>query len=307
MRRRDFIRSFAFALPATAATTRSVVAVQNRREVGIHELRRGVGIFLGPGGTIGWLATRDALVIVDSQFPATATVCLDSLRQRSRADRIVLINTHHHGDHTAGNVALRRAAVQIVQHERCAAAHRQMVQNGDAAAKAGLADVTFSERWSADVGDERVTAMFHGPAHTGGDAAIFFERANVVHLGDLVFNRLPPFVDRAAGASIPSWIRVLEIVLRNHSEALFVFGHGSGDAITGTSADVAHFRDYLSAAVEHVERSIAAGRSLEEVTAINALSGFAEFSDAVKNYPSANPRFTLAHLLAAAYQELSAR
>ena len=304
--RRTFIRSVAFASAGVAfAGSRAVALQADLPSAGVRELRRGVGVFVGPGGTIGWLTTRDEIVIVDSQFPATAGACLDALRQRSGAENVVLINTHHHGDHTAGNVTLRPAVRQIVQHERCAAAHRQMLQAADAAAKAGLADVTFTERWSADISDERVTALFYGAAHTGGDAVVVFERANVVHLGDLVFNRLPPFVDRGAGASIRNWIRVLETVLRDHGGAEFIFGHGNRDAVTGSAADVSHFRDYLSAALQHVERGIAAGRSLDDIVKIDALSGFLDYGDAVKNYPSAFPRFTLTHVLTAVYQELT--
>jgi len=290
------------------ALTRSrAFGAQNTRAPGLHELRRNVGIFVGPGGTIAWLATPAGIVVVDSQFPATASAFLNAVRERSRAERIVLINTHHHGDHTAGNVALRGGATQIVQHERCAMAHRQMLQTSDAAAKAGLADVTFADRWSADVGDERVRVMFYGAAHTGGDAVVVFERANVVHLGDLVFNRVPPFVDRANGASIRNWIRVLDTVLREQAGAALVFGHGAGDALTGAAADVTHFKNYLSEALDYVERGIAAGRPLDEILKTDALSGFPEFSDSLKNYPSAFPSFTLAHVLTAAFQELSAR
>jgi glyoxylase-like metal-dependent hydrolase (beta-lactamase superfamily II) len=180
-----------------------------------------------------------------------------------------------------------------------------MLQNADATAKAGLADVTFTDRWSVDLGGERVTAVFFGAAHTGGDAVVVFERANVVHLGDLVFNRLPPFVDRAAGASIRNWIRVLEAVLREHPGAEFIFGHGNRDAIAGSATDVANFRGYLGAVLGHVERGIAAGRSLEEIARIDALPGFSEYSDVLKNYPSAFPRFTLSHVLTAAHQELT--
>jgi glyoxylase-like metal-dependent hydrolase (beta-lactamase superfamily II) len=274
---------------------------------GLRDLRRGVGIFIGPGGTIGWLANRDGAVTVDSQFPATAATFLDGLRKRSPAPRVVLINTHHHGDHTAGNVTLRPVVQQIVQHERCAAAHRQMLQTADAAAKSGLADVTFTDRWSTDIGDERVTAMFHGAAHTGGDAIVIFERANVIHLGDLVFNGVPPFVDRAAGASIRNWIVVLETILRDHAGAAFIFGHGARDAVTGAAPDVARFRDYLSAVLDHVQRGIAAGRSQAEIVAITAIPGFVEYGDVVKNYPSAFPQFSFAHVLTAAYQELTDR
>jgi len=56
------------------------------------------------------------------------------------------------------------------------------------------------------MGDERVTATHYGPGHTGGDAIIRFEEANVVHMGDLLFNELHPRVDRPGGASIQNWM-----------------------------------------------------------------------------------------------------
>ncbi len=274
-----------------------------------REIRRGVGIFVGPGGAIGWLSVRGEALVVDSQFPATARGVLDELTRRSKIgskiERLVLINSHHHADHTAGNGVFRPVARQIVQHERCADAHRRMVAAASPPLDTAMADTTFTDRWSTDIGDERVTAMFHGSAHTGGDAIVIFERANVIHLGDLVFNGVPPFVDRASGASIRSWIAVLETILRDHADAAFIFGHGARDAVTGARADVARFRDYLSAALEHVQRGIAAGRSEAEIVALNALPGFAEYGDVVKNYPSAFPQFSLAHVLTAAYQELT--
>jgi hypothetical protein len=99
---------------------------------------------------------------------------------------------------------------------------------------------------------------------------------------------------------------VLETVVASHPDALFVFGHGKGDAVTGTAADVRHFRDYLTAVVEHVQRAIAAGRSVEETARLQTLPGFPDYADLVKNYASAFPLFTLGHVLTAAYQELTA-
>jgi cyclase len=273
----------------------------------LRELRRGVGLFAGPGGTIGWLTTPDGVLVVDSQFPATAATCRTALRQRTAAAIQVLVNTHHHGDHTAGNPTLRPDVAQIVQHERCAAAHGALVRAQGADARLGLADVTFADTWRVSVGGERVSAEHLGAAHTGGDALVFFEQANVVHLGDLVFNRIPPFIDRASGGSIVSWVDVVEAVAKRYADALFMFGHGKDDRLTGTVADVLRFRDYLTAALEHARQGIAAGRSRSEVSGVAALDGFADFADLVKNYASPIPLFTLNHVLTVAYDELTTR
>jgi glyoxylase-like metal-dependent hydrolase (beta-lactamase superfamily II) len=281
--------------------------VRAQSAASFRELRRGVGVFVAPGGTIGWLATPGGALIVDSQFPATAKTCIAALAQRTPAAIETLINTHHHGDHTAGNIAVRPAVKQIVQHERCAAAHRALAQAQGGDAGRGLADVMFTDTWSVTIGDERVSAMHFGAAHTGGDAAVIFERANVVHLGDLVFNRIPPFIDRASGGSIVNWLSVLETVAQKHADALFIFGHGKDDMCTGTLKDVTRFRDFLTAALDHVRKGIAAGRSQGEIVAASGLPGFGDFADVTKNYASPIPLFTLNHVLTVAYQELTMR
>ncbi|MDZ4675551.1 MAG: hypothetical protein SGI84_13945, partial [Gemmatimonadota bacterium] len=87
-------------------------------------------------------------------------------------------------------------------------------------------DTTSINSWSAEVGDERVVARHHGRAHTSGDVVITFERANVAHMGDLMFHQRHPVVDRAAGALMCNWMRVLDQVAADHvSDTIYIFGH----------------------------------------------------------------------------------
>ena len=97
---------------------------------------------------------------MDSQYPAEATALLGGLNERS-GNRPVdfLINTHHHGDHTAGNTTFRPAVRQIVQHERCAMMHRAAAQATGGDAQKGLADSTFTDSWSTAIGTERVAVV----------------------------------------------------------------------------------------------------------------------------------------------------
>ena len=138
-------------------------------------------------------------------------------------------------------------------------------------------DTTFTHIWSAEVGDERIVARHHGRGHTSGDAVITFERANVVHMGDLMFNQRHPVIDRGAGASIRNWTRLLDQVVNAHArDTIYIFGHaGTGLPVTGSSAELLKFRDYLGALTTFVERQVAAGRSREEVLAMREpLAGF---------------------------------
>jgi glyoxylase-like metal-dependent hydrolase (beta-lactamase superfamily II) len=163
------------------------------------------------------------------------------------------------------------------QHLRRSPGASQPQQQPQNAPEPLYPDTTFTHDWSAEVGDERIVARHHGRAHTSGDAVITFERANVVHMGDLMFHRRHPVVDRAAGASMRNWMRVLDQVVNAHGrDTIYIFGHANtGLPVTGSSADLLQFRDYLSAVLAFVERQTAAGRSREEIMAMREpLAGF---------------------------------
>ena len=79
-------------------------------------LRRGVGLFTARGGTMGYLANKDVLAAVDTQFADTAALFLAGLPGRGDRMLDVVINTHHHGDHTGGNAVLKPSTKTIVAH-----------------------------------------------------------------------------------------------------------------------------------------------------------------------------------------------
>lgn len=262
-------------------------------------LRRGVGLFTGRGGTIGWFSSKDALAVVDTQFPDTAAICLAGLPERGQRLIDVVINTHHHGDHTGGNGIFKAAAKTLVAHQNVPKLQFAAAEKSGTVEKQVFADTTFAEAWRHDLGDETVTAQYFGPAHTSGDVIVHFERANVVHLGDLTFNRLHPYIDRAAGASIRHWITVLEEAVKTYpADAIYVFGHAHAKfGVTGGQADMLVARDHLTALLEHVQKEIAAGKSRQQITAPDSLPGFPDFQPPAPNRVGGN--------LGIAYDELT--
>ena len=306
--RREFLAtSAAAALAASLGRPRAAQALQAQAPQPVFiPIRRNVGFFTMRGGTIGYLVDPGAVAVVDSQFPVEAKACLDGLNARSGNRPVdVLINTHHHGDHTGGNVSFRGVAKRVVAHAK-ADEHMRQPPGGQPPGAQPPADqlypdVTFPETWSADIGDERVRARHYGRAHTSGDIVITFERANVVHMGDLVFNQRHPVVDRAAGASIRNWMTVLDHAARDHtSETVYIFGHANiGLGVTGSRADVARFRDYLGALLAFVESQVKAGRSRDEILAMrDPLGGFETFG----RFGQPGPR----DALTCAYEEVTA-
>jgi cyclase len=301
--RRDFLTAGAVACMSGLFRGASAVAQTPAQApppvaTSFKELRGGVGLFNGRGGTIGWFVSKEAVAVIDSQFPDMAKICLDGLNQRSSNRPLdCLILTHHHGDHTAGNGVFRPSAKKIVSHEKVPELMKMGAGQQPNAPAPTFPDTTFSSTWKAGLGQETVHARHYEPAHTGGDSVIFFEKANIVHMGDLVFNRRHPYIDKPAGASIAGWIRVLEKIAKDHSkDTIFIYGHAQqGWEVTGKTADLMAQRNYLTALLDHVRGEIKAGKSKETIVAV---------TDPLKGFSDHGP--LIARVLQAAYEEITA-
>ncbi|MDP1570959.1 MAG: MBL fold metallo-hydrolase [Vicinamibacterales bacterium] len=296
--RRDFLATSSVAIAGLAVSRLPAWAQPAAPLVtAFTEVRRGVGMFTATGGTIGYLVNADGAVAVDSQYAPNAEICVKGLRERAPKGIDMLINTHHHGDHVGGNQVFRSAVRRIVAHENCLAWHRKTAQQAGTEGQTSFADTTFTDTWKADFGDETIHARHYGPGHTSGDAVITFERANIVHGGDLLFRRVHPFIDRPAGASIANWVRTLEkVASAGSADTIFIFGHGKDGVVQGTREDVTYFRNYLQAALDHAVTGVKAGRSKEEVTALAALPGFEDVA-------ALGARLNMAAVLGVAFDE----
>jgi cyclase len=263
------------------------------------ELRRNTGYWTARGGTIGWLINPGGVVAVDSQFPDTAALCIDELAKKSgKTDIATLINTHHHGDHTGGNSVFRPKTKQIVAHANVpkylkAGYDGQMAKRaqmnpppaGPAPVEPAAIDRTVSDALTLEHGDERISIKHYGPAHTGGDVVIYFERANVAHMGDLMFNRAHPVIDRANGASIANWTTVLnKVAAELPADTLYIFGHsGPKFEVTGSRADLTRHASYLVALLQYVREQVKAGKTREQIVAsTDVIAGFDDYGPLVQ-------------------------
>ncbi len=280
--------------PAVVAATQPAPSITEFRP-----LRRDVGIFTGRGGTIGWLANKDALLVIDTQFPDTAATCLAGLPGGSGRLLDVVLNTHHHADHTSGNPIFKPVAKTIVAHANVPKLQFAAAEKTGTLDKQAYADTTFTDVWRRELGDEIITAEYHGTAHTSGDVSIMFEKANVVHMGDLMFNRMYPVIDRPAGASIRHWIVVLEEIAKTYpADAIYAFGHGNPKfGVTGQRGDLLVMRDYFSGLLDYTQKKIAAGEPKEKIVALENLPGFTDFHAPLPNRLASN--------LTVAYEELT--
>lgn len=278
MERRKFLFSAGLSMASVAMLRgQSIASILQDPTYKMRPLRNNIGIFTEQGGTIAYLVNKGGIVVVDAQFPTTAPHLIAELKKQSDKPFQWLINTHHHGDHTSGNIAFKGIAQNV-------AAHTNSVVN-QKIATAGKEDtqlypnINFEDGWNIKVGDESIKAHYFGPGHTNGDAMIHFENANIVHTGDLVFNRRYPVVDPKAGASVRHWAVALHSAQRKfNKDTQFVFGHAfDPEKVVGTMDDLKAMQNYMERLVAYVGDQIKAGKTKEEVLRTTSIPGITDW------------------------------
>lgn len=282
MQRRSFLRNTGLTLAGLALLSKdSLAAFLADPAWNIKMLTKDIGIFTEKGGTIAFLLTKKGIVVVDAQFPDSALHLIDELKKKSKKPFKYLINTHHHADHTAGNIAFKELAEHVIAHKNSKANQlRAAAEQKLTADKFHIPDMTFdNDGWKTKLDKETISAYYFGAGHTNGDAMIHFERGNIVHMGDLVFNRRHPYVDKTAGADIGSWITVLDKATTTFDkETQFVCGHaGTGYDVVLKTDDLKAFRDYLGNVLKYTESQIRLGKTKDEILKATEIPGSPEW------------------------------
>ena len=281
MHRRSFLRSSGLALGSGLLFQQQLLAqlMQQQPAFKIQMLRENLGIFTERGGTIGFLLTKEGIVVVDSQFPEQSQHLIDELKKKSDKPFRLLINTHHHGDHSSGNISFKGITQHVLAHTNSKDNQERVAKQQKTEDKQLYPDQVYSAVWSEKIGKEKITLHYFGPGHTNGDSLIHFEHNDVVHMGDLMFNRRYPNIDRSSGANIKNWIAILEKAEKKfNKKTIFIFGHAHETAsVTGGKEDLSLMKDFFEKLLSFTEAEVKAGKSKEDFLKNTAIPGVTEW------------------------------
>jgi glyoxylase-like metal-dependent hydrolase (beta-lactamase superfamily II) len=273
-------RIVATLLLALTAPAAAQPAAMDQVRIRVERVAPGVAVLFGRGGNIGLSYGADGNIIVDDQYaPLTARI-LAAIREIDPDPIRFVINTHWHGDHTGGNENVGRTGAVIVAHDnvRRRMSIEQLVR-GDIVAPSpagALPVVTFGEGVTFHLNGDDIKVVHVANAHTDGDALVHWTRANVLHMGDVFWNGMLPFIDLDSGGSIDGMIAGVVTALGIADERTIVVpGHGP----IGRRADLERFRDMLIHVRNRIGQGIAAGRTLEELKAEGHADAYAHPGD----------------------------
>jgi cyclase len=224
----------------------------------------------GPGGNVVVLNGADGKLVVDTFVLDVWPKLKESLDGLGNAPLKFVIDTHWHFDHTDNNASLHAAGATVIGHQntpkRMSEPHDLQVLglHFEPSPADALPQRTFKDTMRMDFNGERVALGHIPPAHTDTDIFIHFTKANVLHMGDLFFNGMYPYIDPGTGGNISGVIAAAnKMIALADNNTKIVPGHGP----VGNKGDLAKYRDMLSTARERAQKLKSAGKSVQEAIA----------------------------------------
>ena len=233
----------------------------------------GVGGF--GGGTLGLSVGDDGVFLIDDGLPPLTDELLEAVAEITDRPVEFLVNTHVHGDHVGGNEALAKQGATIVAHDnlrsRLLADGMTTAAGQVPAPEDALPVLTFSDSMTFHLNGHDAFVFHVERAHTDGDAVIHFRKDNVIHAGDILFNRLFPFIDLDSGGSVDGFLAAQKRLLAlADDETSIIAGHGA----VANKEDLAQAIAMLEDSYARVRRLVEEGKTEDEILAINPLADY---------------------------------
>jgi cyclase len=190
-------------------------------------------IVQGGGGNSGVLLTDSALVVIDTKMGGDAEKLYNLAKTKAGTKKIIVINTHYHGDHVKGNRFYKGCAIYLGSYDQ-----KFLL---DDIGPENMPNQFVKDSLILNLGNEMVCLYNLGQAHTRNDMVVLLKNRKVLFTGDLVFHNVNPFVMRESGANVDKWIGALDYLMNIPDIVMVIPGHGE----PGDKAMIASMRNYF--------------------------------------------------------------
>ena len=229
----------------------------------------------GPGGNVIVFHGPDGKIVVDGFVKPAWPKLKAALAAIDGAPIKSMIDTHWHFDHADNNANFRAEGAGVIAHEntrkRLMEPHDLLGMHFPPVPSAELPTQTFPAGLTLNANGEQIDLRHVPPAHTDTDILVHFPKADVLHMGDLFFSAMYPFIDATTGGNIDGLIAAAGTALKLvTARTKIVPGHGP----VASRGSLEAYRTMLSAVRDRVQTEKKAGKTLAEVQAAKPSAAF---------------------------------
>jgi glyoxylase-like metal-dependent hydrolase (beta-lactamase superfamily II) len=220
----------------------------------------------------------DGVLLVETGTRQNLPELRDSIKRLGGGEPRFVINSHSHGEHWDGNIALGKGPVYIghPNYRKALRSNTFLFQELD---QAILPQVTVEEGLSLHFNEEEIRIKAFPGAHDNSDLVIWFTKSKVAFVGALVTTLKIPTVDGLKG-DIRRYPEVTRKVLEYLPEDVkLVPGHGEN----ATHGQGEQFLGMLEQTAAKVREGIAQGKSLETMNKEDLLKEWAGWETSYSN------------------------
>ncbi|HEV8393502.1 MAG TPA: MBL fold metallo-hydrolase, partial [Vicinamibacterales bacterium] len=239
----SWVRAVPFlAVALCAATVGGSLVAQSARpgrtqpstgELDVVQVRENVYMLAGAGGNVAVHVGPAGVILVDAGTAGQSATVLAAVKRLSSRPIRYIINTSAGAEHTGGNDTLSKAGQTILGFQGSSGISEELFTNGGAASVLAHENVlarmssaqpsipsalwptkTYSGgRYPMYLNGEGIQVLQMPAAHSDGDSAVVFRRADVIVAGDVFDTTGFPVIDVASGGSIQGEIDALNRLL----------------------------------------------------------------------------------------------
>lgn len=199
------------------------------------------------------VATPSGVVVTNPNNAESAAWLKDEIKKQFNQPVRYVVYTHDHSDHAAGGEVFKDTAV-IISTEY---ARKIMLREKRTAA---LADVTFKDKLSIELGGTQVELSYVGRNVSNGTLVVRVPKSRILYSADTAYVNVLPYMDMPDSSNVEDWIESLQRIEALEFD-IFVPGHGP---VNGNKANVAAFREYLTDLHEKVFEYVLANKTVED-------------------------------------------
>lgn len=221
----------------------------------------------------------DGVLLVDANYREYRRYLKNIIDSLGGKNIDYIVNTHWHFDHVGCNILFCNTAKIISSEKVKELLSDERMLMGEVQKPLpdyALPSIVFDEKYEMKFNGE-IILMCNLSGHTASDVAVYFPESKVIHIGDLIFSDMFPFVDTENGGNVRKMLE--NIIYLSESlpkDVQYVTGHGR----IYSYDDVSEYSKMLKSTLDIVKENIDSGLTTEEIKKKEVLKDYSKYATA---------------------------